>query len=486
MSLPAVLLPYQQRWVSDAADVAVWEKSRRIGASWGDGSASVLESSAEGGQDALYIGYSEDMTREYIEDCAMWAKAFQRAASGVQETLYRDEDRDIKAFRIDFANDRKVLALSSRPRSIRGKQGRVTIDEAAFHDDLPGLLKAALAMLIWGGKVRVLSSHNGVDNPFNQLVQEIRAGKLPYSLHRTTLDDALADGLYRRICLVKGQPWTAEGEAAWRADLVKKYGAGADEELFCVPRDGTGMWLSRALIESCMAEVPVIRWSPPQGFVFWPEAQRVAEVSAWCEAVLGPVLEALDPAAQSFLGEDFGRFVDLTVIAPLLLGQDLVRRAPFLLELSDCPFEAQKQIFFYVADRLPRFRKGLMDATGNGSYLAEVAMQRYGSRIEPVVFSQGWYRDNTAPFKSAFEDRTIVVPRDRDVMDDLRVFELVAGVPQVPAGRRLGEDGKTRHGDAGVAYLLAYQASRAPATAIEFMSTGVARESTTCADFLPP
>ena len=33
---PAVLLPYQQRWLVDPSPVKVWEKSRRIGASWGD------------------------------------------------------------------------------------------------------------------------------------------------------------------------------------------------------------------------------------------------------------------------------------------------------------------------------------------------------------------------------------------------------------------------------------------------------------------
>jgi phage FluMu gp28-like protein len=110
------------------------------------------------------------MTRDYIDDCAMWAKAFDYAVSWVGETIYSDEDKDIKAFRIDFASGKKILALSSRPRSIRGKQGRVTIDEAAFHDDLPGLMKGALAMLIWGGKVRLLSSHNGTNNPFNEIV----------------------------------------------------------------------------------------------------------------------------------------------------------------------------------------------------------------------------------------------------------------------------------------------------------------------------
>jgi len=54
---PAVLLQYQQEWVSDNSPVAVWEKSRRIGASWCDASDSVLTSAKQDGQDSLYIGY---------------------------------------------------------------------------------------------------------------------------------------------------------------------------------------------------------------------------------------------------------------------------------------------------------------------------------------------------------------------------------------------------------------------------------------------
>ena len=46
---PAVLLPYQQTWVADKADVEVWEKSRRIGASWCDASDAVLTAGVEGG-----------------------------------------------------------------------------------------------------------------------------------------------------------------------------------------------------------------------------------------------------------------------------------------------------------------------------------------------------------------------------------------------------------------------------------------------------
>lgn len=466
----AVLLAYQNRWVGDNAEVAAGEKSRRIGLSWCDASASVLTASEAGGQDALYIGYSEDMTREYVEDCAMWAKNFQGVALEVREEIYQDE-RDIKSFRIDFASGSKVLGLSSRPRSIRGKQGRVAIDEAAFHDDLPGLLKAALAMLIWGGRVRVLSSHNGWDHPFNQLVQEIRAGKLPYSLHRITLDDALADGLYKRICLIKGEVWTAEREREWREDLIKKYGDGADEELFCIPRESGGRWLSRALIEARMYEAPVLRWTPPaKDFAMWPEHQRIAEVNAWLEGQVKPLLALLNPNLVSFLGEDFARNRNLTVLAPAQRQQNLQLRFPFLVELADCPFEQQKQILFYLIDRLPRFSKGALDARGNGQYLAEVATQRYGSRIESVMLSEPWYRENTAPLKARFEDGTIALPRDAATADDLRAFEIVRGVPRI-AERSTGQqrpDGIERHGDAAIAILMADYASRHAGAPIEY------------------
>jgi predicted phage terminase large subunit-like protein len=148
------------------------------------------------------------------------------------------DSRGIQAYRVNFANNRRITALTSRPRNLRGKQGCVIIDEAAFHDDLPELMKAALALLMWGGKIEVISTHDGAGNPFAELVADARAGKLPYSLHRVTLDDALDQGLYRRICLVSGTTWSPEAQEKWRADLVRQYGRGANEELFCIPSKG--------------------------------------------------------------------------------------------------------------------------------------------------------------------------------------------------------------------------------------------------------
>ena len=142
-----------------------------------------------------YIGYNKDMAQEFINDCANWARAYNLAASAMEEIEYADveefdgviKEKKILAFRITFQSGWRITALSSRPSNLRGKQGRVVIDEAAFHEDLASLIKAAMAFLIWGGQVRIISTHNGDSNEFNSLVQDIRAGRKPYSLHRLTL-----------------------------------------------------------------------------------------------------------------------------------------------------------------------------------------------------------------------------------------------------------------------------------------------------------
>lgn len=180
MSTEMVLLGYQQRWIADQAPVKVAEKSRRVGLTWGEAADDVLDAArAEGGMDVWYIGYNQDMGREYIETCGAWSRQFGEAASEVEEVVVEDEKGDIQAFRIRYASGRKITALSSRPSNLRGKQGKVVIDEAAFHPDLAELLKAAFALTIWGGKVRVISTHDGADNAFNQLCSDIRAGRLP-------------------------------------------------------------------------------------------------------------------------------------------------------------------------------------------------------------------------------------------------------------------------------------------------------------------
>jgi len=485
-----LLLPYQAAWVADQSDVKVMEKSRRVGISWAEAADAALYAAQKGNgekRNVWYVGYNKDMAQEFIGDCANWARAYNLAAGEMEEYEEIDyeefegviKEKKILAYRITFESGWRITALSSRPSNLRGKQGRVILDEGAFHDDLAGLIKAAMALLIWGGQVRIISTHNGDANPFNSLIQDIRAGKLPYSLHRVTFDDALEQGLYRRICEVLKREWSAEGESKWRQDVIDHYGDDADEELFCVPSQGSGVFLTRALIETCAdPEIPVIRYAKTTSFAELSDYIRRSEVEAWCEDNLKPLLDALDKNRDCYFGEDFARSGDLTIIKPLCELQNATFRAPFVLELRNIPFQQQEQILYFIVDRLPRFRYGALDARGNGQYLAERAMQKYGaSRIAQVMLTEAWYRENMPKLKAAFEDRSIRIPKDADIIDDYRAFKMVKGVAKLPDTKTKGQDKQQRHGDAGVAGALAWFATRQETVVIEFESTGVRRVS---------
>lgn len=465
---PMAFLGYQQRWAADTNPVKVCEKSRRIGLSWGEAGDSALLAAQTSGMDVWYIGYNKDMAEEFIRDCGDWLKFYGMAAGEIEEGeevfIDGDEKKSILTFTIRCASGHRITALSSSPRNLRGKQGRIIIDEAAFHSSLAELLKAAMALLIWGGQVHVISTHDGDANPFNELVQDIRAGKLPYSLHTIPFQTAIADGLYERVCLRRGIDPSDADKQIWVAGIYAQYSSNAEEELDCIPKNGSGVWISRVLIEARMnKDLPVLRWAPPdENFVHWPEHLRTAEMREWLDANVLPLLLALDPDSPSFIGEDFGRTGDLTVMAPCQLLTNLRRRFPFLLELRDCPFDQQREALFFICDRLPRFRAGKLDSRGNGQYLGEKAMQKYGaSKIEQVMLSRPWYRDNTAPLKAAFEDGGIELPLDRYILDDLRLVVVDKGIPLIPEARTEGADGGKRHGDSAVALMLAYAASRA-------------------------
>lgn len=149
-----ILLPYQKEAITESHrhQLFVSEKSRRTGLTYAFAPDSVLTAAARtGGEDIYYIAYNLDMTREFIGYCAEFAKAFDELASAPSEFLFDDgSEKGVKAFRIDFPSGHAIVALSSKPRSLRGKQGRVIIDEAAFHDSLDELLKAAIALHMWG------------------------------------------------------------------------------------------------------------------------------------------------------------------------------------------------------------------------------------------------------------------------------------------------------------------------------------------------
>ncbi|WP_416305200.1 hypothetical protein [Neptunicella sp. SCSIO 80796] len=472
-----LLLGYQKRWVADDSPLKIAEKSRRTGITWAEASDAVLTASRSKsalGTNHFYVGSNKEMAREFIDAAAMWAKAFDKAAGDIQEEIFVDEGqegKEILTFVIHFASGFKIQALSSKPSNLRGMQGNVTIDEAAFHDQLAEVLKAALALTMWGAKVRLISTHNGIDNLFNQLIQDSRAGKKRYSIHRITLDDACAEGLYQRICQVRGLEWSQENEQQWKADLLRDTASQEDalEEYFCAPKAGGGAYLSRALIDNAMRPEPiVIRLEKSADWNQKSEHLRKADINDWLTEVLQPELEKLSADLRHCLGEDFARKGDLTALWIGAIQQNLDIGVPLVIELKNIPYRQQEQILFYLIDRLPRFMGAQMDATGNGDYLAEQAVEKYGAGlVEAVKITEKWYIENMPRMKAHFEDSTIMIPKDADILDDLRAIQInTRGVPCLPNTKT--DQAKKRHGDSAVACCMMVAASQMEGGEIDF------------------
>ncbi|WP_417880330.1 terminase large subunit domain-containing protein [Vibrio sp.] len=468
-----LLLGYQKRWIADDSVLKIAEKSRRTGLTFAEAADSAISAGTakgEGGNNVFYVGSNKEMAREFIDAVALWAKIFDKAAGEVQEDVLNDEDKDILTFVIYFESGFKVQALSSNPSNLRGMQGTVIIDEAAFHERLAEVLKAALALTMWGSKVRLISTHNGVENLFNQLIQDSRAGKKRYSIHTITLDDACLEGLYQRICQVTKQEWSPEKEEQWKANLLKDTATEEDalEEYYCVPKSGGGAYIARSLRErAARLDAPVLRFTGSDAFNQAGEGARMREMQEWLVEHVGPVLKTLPKNLRHALGEDFARSGDLTVFAPVIINDDTKRKVPFLVELKNVPFKQQEQALYYICDRLPRRDGIFLDARGNGQYLAEQAHYKYGEEVVEVMLSTAYYRENMPKFKAAFEDDELELPKHEDVITDLGQIQMIRGVPGIDDSRTKGSDGNKRHGDSAIAIFLGFLASKADLTRYE-------------------
>ena len=485
-----VLMKHQVDWchLIKENDLAIAEKGRRTGITYAtalDDTITASSKRAAGGDDVYYIGDTKEKGLEFIGYCAHMAKVMAAAMAdgwqGIEVFLFEDQREDgssknITAYRIRFASGFKIVALSSNPANIRGLQGIVDIDEAAFHKDVAAVIEACLALVIWGGRIRIISTHNTAKNAFNQLIIDSRAGLYAFKVFHVTFDDAVANGLYERVCMVKGWAPTAEGKKAWYEKVRKAYGtrkAAMQEELDAIPREGSGVAIPGVLIEKCMTEErPILRLALEDGFTARSLAYRDSWTSAWIEAHLDPLLKQLNPEHEHVFGSDYSRYCDFAVFTPMEVLKNLTRRVPWILEMHNVPTRHQEQIIYHIIDHLPRWRCGAMDATGNGHTIAEYAADKYGhDRVIMVMLNDAWYRHHMEPFVQAFEDGMMDLPRDADIKNDLRSLERIDGIVKLPKLRVADTKNSEfkRHGDAAIALALGHVASQSDVAPVEFI-----------------
>ncbi|MBW6402044.1 hypothetical protein KPL78_29630 [Roseomonas sp. HJA6] len=487
-----ILMAHQRAWLEDQSPLKIAAKGRRTGITYAEALDDTLiaaTSRSGGGDNVYYIGDTKDKGLEFIRYVGHFARVVSKELAQVEEFLFEDQRDDgqtkhIAAYRVRFASGFQVVALSSRPANIRGLQGVVVIDEAAFHKDVGLVLDAVNALLIWGGRIRIISSHNGEDNAFNLLINDTRAGLYDYSIHHIPFFLAVQNGLYERVCLMRGWTPTADGKEEWLNKILRSYGPrteARDEELGAIPRKSSGSYLPRALVQKAQQEgIPIIRWS--KGESWYLDDKRLAEAKAWFKEHIEPLLDRLDPKRRTALGQDFARDGDLSVI-DVAQAIDHTRWATaFQLEMRRIPFDVQQYVLFEILDRLPRMQRAALDARGNGQSHAEAAQQRFGvERVLCIKATQQWYAAAFPEYRAALEDRSWILPAGEDVIADHRLAVLVRGFPTVSDDHVKGSDGEQRHGDSMIASLLAHHASQAEAEEYAYRpalpaATGSARD----------
>ena len=435
-------LPYQEAWLRDKSRLKISEKSRRIGMTYVQSYEDVVDAARK--KDPVDVWFSsadESAAREYIRYATQWAELLNLAAEQLGEIVI-DKDDDIKASVIEFANGKRVYGLSSNPKSFRSKGGKLVIDEFGFHEDQEGLWKAAYPLVTWGYPARILSTYNGKGNRYYRMVQDAHKGNA-WSLHTTTIEDAVAQGLADKII---GRKLTDEERGAWLEEL--REGAGDEDtwqqEYMCNPVDEATAFLTYELIATCESGA----------------------------ATLDLELDDLDPRGDYYLGMDIGRKKDLTVIWLLEKVGDVYWTRK-VVQLSRVAFWMQEEVLYRI---LPIVRRACIDATGIGMQLAENAKRRFGSyKVEEVTFTNAVKSDLAVTLRRSFEDKGIRIPINTKLRENLhKVRKEVTTAGNIRFDAESTEDG---HADEFWAVALARHAGGTAKGPIEAKRVSPGRSS---------
>lgn len=421
-------LPYQTEYFKDKSQVKLWRKSRRIGATYLQAFEDVVDAltlKIQGKYVDVWFS-SADITaaKEYINYCAYWAKLLNIAVEDLGEQVI-DIDKDVKALSLEFKNGARINALSSNPSQFRSKGGKIVLDEFAHHKDQQRLWTAAnAAALVWGYPIRILSTDNGVSCKFYKFAKDIEEGKLKWSMHKTTIHDAVEQGL---ADIVKGRELTDEERQEYIEFLRKNAGDEITylQEYCCQPVDENSALLSFELIQNCQ------------------------------QKTYKPLNEV---TGDLYVGFDVARSNHLSVISVLEKLENVCYLRK-LIVMRKTKFAVQEKILYEILKH-PNFRRACIDATGIGNQLAERAQERFGKyRVEKNIFTNAFKEEIAMKLYTTVEDRNIKYEDDAELTVDLHSMKrMVSSSNVVRFDADMSEtDG---HGDRFWSLALANHAAR--------------------------
>ncbi len=490
MSAPAAyFLPYQAAYINDPARFKAAEKSRRIGWTYGQSYEDTRDAArARNPIDTWFSSADESAAKEYIRYVAQWARIFNIAATDLGE-IALESDKDVKALAVEFANGKRITALTSNPKAFRSKGGKLVLDEFAFHPDQDAMWKAARPIITWGFPIRVISTYNGKGNRYYRLISDIKkeiaeAGRSRWSLHSVTIVQAVAQGLADRIVMSAVLPRIdKQASIADIDELTGKVEAEisdasdiADVAFFRRLRqcalerlDGMGTFERIRALE--LTDTERETWIAEEKATAGDEetwqqeymCEPVDEATAWLtwELIISAEhAEAGVPrrylGGPCFVGVDIGRRRDLFVIWVLEKIGDIywTREVVALQKAAFSLQDAELARVFETYD----IRRCCMDQGGMGEKPVEDAKTNHGQhKVEGVIFTGPVKIDLATRGKQMFEDRRVRTPQDTAIRAShhaVRKMTTTAGNVRFDADRS-----EVGHADEFWAHMLALHAS---------------------------
>lgn len=397
---PNIFLQYQRNWLNDKSPVKFAEKSRQIGWTWMQAMEDLTDIGLRNVAQRSYLTSKDQSSIElYIDYLKFHGKAISLALEDIGEELI-DVDADVSARCVRLKNGNKIYGLSSSPGAVRGKNGKIVIDEFAWHKKAGDLWDAAKPATTWGYPIRVFSSHNGAGSLFYNQTQEIREGKFKASLHTITLYDAVRAGMLDKI---KRRKTSIEEQNEWIQEQLNS--SRGKKNIQWVAPDGTVFMTSQAGAQEYLC----IAVDESTAFLTYDLIDSCTQQN---------ILKALESTSGDlYVGMDIGRVKNLTIIWVVeVVGDMLFTRA--LIALEKTKFKIQKENLRKVLKH-PKCRRCCIDQTGIGMQLAEEMTEEFGEQmVEGVTFTAQVKDVLASGLKGSMEDLRFIIPDQPEVRDE--------------------------------------------------------------------
>lgn len=358
--------PFQLDWLLEPADYAICNKSRQIGISHTTSAVGVLWGAFHGELTTI-ISVGDRESAEVLDKARKHAGVLVKLGSRMAQTGKRDN-----ASELSFASGGRILALPSTGG--RSFTGNVFLDEFAYQEHASKVWDAAAAVTMLGGRMRVVSTPNGMGNDFEVLWRRAGDEGSGWVRHEIPIQKAIEQGYPVDI----KKCWTlAKGDPRLYGQLFE--GSFLDNELQYVPGE---------LIDAARTD----DLSPPGDGAF-------------------------------YAGLDIGKTVDLTVLVVV----KKVNGVCYTQYIETHKRTDSDGLDALVARAMKRFdiRRLTVDATGLGIYPAERMQKRHGiSKVEPFVFTNKSKEEIATALYQVFAEKKIRLPKTKLPVDRIDDTEL--------------------------------------------------------------